>query len=194
MGVEYDFLTWTSFPSSLKLVNDTTTIEYVWYKVAEGIPVKPGGKVTLECMGKQVGHFEKEKITGVRLDLMINGKWDPAGFMWLAFPQGTFDWKKISYPVSPKAVPEGATVMMVRLYAKGVKGDVAWFDDLKIYQDGVLIYSNSFDNWKPYLGAGLGAVAGGVGGYLATRKPEYALAALPVALVGGIVGRLIAKP
>ena len=75
----------------------------------------------------------------------------------------------------------------------GAKG-VTWFDDVKVYQDNVLIYSNDFSNWNPYIGAGIGAVIGGVGGHLATKKPEYALIALPVAVIGGVVGWLTTSP
>jgi hypothetical protein len=46
-------------------------------------------------------------------------------------------------------------------------------------------------NWVPIAtGVGIGAIIGGSAGYLATRKPEYALAAIPGAIVGGIIGWL----
>ena len=151
MGVECDFLSYTSFPSSVKLVNVTDEVIYVWHIVADDISIKPGAKVTLECNAKQVRHVVEGEITGVRLDVLVGGKWLEPGFMWLPFPYGTFDWQRIPPGTRTGIVPAGATVMKVALYAKGVKGDVAWFDDLKIFQDDILIYSNDFSNWAPVI-------------------------------------------
>ncbi len=41
-----------------------------------------------------------------------------------------------------------------------------WFDDLKIYQDDVLIYENIFSDWAPYTGAALGAGIGVIAGVI----------------------------
>jgi hypothetical protein len=76
----------------------------------------------------------------------------------------------------------------------GTPEGVTWYDDLKIYQDGVLIYSNGFDNWNPYIGAGLGGVLTAIPAYLITKKPEYALVGLLGALIGAGVGYKTAKP
>jgi hypothetical protein len=194
MGVEYDFLTWTSFPSSLKLVNETDREEYVWYRVAEAIPVKGGAKMTLEANMKQASYGKRSRSTsgmsmaGVRIDVWRDSLKGYEGFLWLEAPWGDYDWVNVKYPFSPKAIPSDARYMKVALYAKGFKPATIWFDDLRIYQDGAIIYSNDFSNWKPYIGAGLGAAAVGVSAYLITRKPEYTPVALLGAVVGGVAG------
>jgi len=42
---EYDFLTWTSFPSSIKLTNDEERFMTIWG--VKNLSVTPGSKVTL---------------------------------------------------------------------------------------------------------------------------------------------------
>ena len=72
-----------------------------------------------------------------------------------------------------------------------------WFDDLKIYQDDVLIYENIFSDWAPYTGAALGAGIGVIAGV--TYKPIGPIAspligaALGV-LVGAGIGALASQP
>ena len=206
--LEYDFLNFTSFPSSRKIVNPTAG--NAWSTLLGEpeiiVSVKPGSTLRVECNIKRVGAaggvtmgYEVTWGAAVNVERRVPvTPTTPAGWakmFGILTPMGAFNWTKF---VAEGKVPSDVSVVRITYAcarAKTVGGEnVAWFDDLKLYQDGVLIYSNSFDNWNPYLGAGVGAVAGGVGGYLATGKPEYALAALPVALVGGIIGWLTAKP
>jgi hypothetical protein len=196
----YDFVVWRSFPSSAKLVSDRFDELASWPRfLAHGLSVKRGAKLTVQFYAKQenvLGEKGVKQASGVSR-LSVYGSADGKTWKYLsgiALPPGTFDWQLFSGELT---VP--SDVAVIRLYLGGGWGapgrpGVTWVDDVKIYQDGALIYSEDFSNWSPYIGAGLGAVAGGVGGYLATGKPEYALAALPVALVGGIIGWLTAKP
>ena len=92
-------------------------------------------------------------------------------------------------------VPEG--IKVVKMFLLGGAGDrerpgVTWLDDLKVYVNGKLVYLNDFSNWSPYIGAGVGATAGGLVAYLPTRKIEYGAAGAAIAgIVGAIVGWLL---
>jgi len=185
--IEYDFLTWTSFPSSIKLINDEPE-RAAWTKFYNAISVRPGFTLRVQIMAKQenvqyyVGGLAVEGFDGKEWTRILRTK----------LPLGTFDWSIHSQEIT---VP--ANVVAIRLNMAGGAGEpgrpgITWFDDLKIYQDNVLIYANDFSNWNPYIGAGAGGVVGGVGGYQLTKDIPTAVGVAALgALVGAAIGYLI---
>ena len=62
---------------------------------------------------------------------------------------GTRDWTTLN---SSKLIPPERSLVGVRIVGGAgfpEKPGVTWFDDLRIYQDDVLIYANNFSNWAP---------------------------------------------
>jgi len=186
-AIEYDFLTWTSFPSSLKIVNDVLNSWHWYSEVGRGTPVKPGGKLKVSVKAKLQNVVSNE--SHVAVDGWNGSSW--VRLMDLGVKTGTIDWAEWN---GETTVPAGIQYIRCNLAAGGGTPEgITWYDDLKIYQDGALIYANDFSNWNPIIGAGAGAAVGAVAGYALTKKPIYALAALPGALIGGIVGYLTVK-
>jgi len=154
--IEYDFLTWTSFPSSLKLINDEPT-RGPMVLIADMIPVSGGRKISYEVQMKSQDALPAQAGTpGVGIAIFVS----PDGvrfpfFDWLTgIEQGTHDWKKYR---DEKTLPTDARY--VRAYVYGGTGrpgkpGINWYDDFKIYQDDKLIYENKFSNWLPYQIAG----------------------------------------
>jgi len=189
---EYDFLSFTSFPSSGKYVNDT---EWWWWVIIfSGLNVRPGSTLRIEVNAKATDNLLRtEEGYGSYLFIKETGTLRELGRVGL--PPGSYDWRKFSgevrIPTDVRSVDVGVGVSTGM--AEGRPG-ILWLDDLKIYMDGVLIYANDFSNWNPYIGAGIGAGVGGIGGYLATKRPEYALLAILGAIIGGTIGWLTAEP
>jgi len=197
---EYDFLTWTSFPSSLKLTNDEKDVVIgAW---TPNLPIAKGDKLRVEVDVKQKD-VPPEPAPHVGKAFIWHRVWDGkewAIWAWVPFSEreipSTPEWTKFSlYNV---IVPEGFSAISFapHLWGSGVPNTpgIAWFDNLKIYKNDVLIYSDDFNNWNPYIGAGAGGAAGALAGYLITRNPVYALAGIPTALIGAAVGIYTAKP
>ncbi len=196
---EYDFLTWKSFPSSIKLVSDEEWLGG-WWEVFRNIPVTPGSKVRAEIMGKSDNvptplPPPSERMLGSYL--VIYGSEDGATYRSLGFlvpsggVYGKTDWTKHSVEM---IIPPD--VKLIRGALVAAKGET-WFDDLKIYQDDILIYENQFTDWAPIIGATAGAILGGVVG--GTYSPIGPLASplLGVALGGAIgagIGALASQP
>jgi len=192
---EYDFLTWTSFPSSIKLINDEPER---WVNTPKSPPIKvtPRATIRLEVNAKAENmQFE----SGVCVDGWNGREWVRVAPLWrvLLLPTGTYDWFKATKEFT---IPSGITSIRVWLAGTwgtpGIPG-ITWFDDLKIYMDDKLIYADDFSNWNPYLGAGFGALAGLATGYyfkpLGPVASEVVLG-LAGAGLGGVVGYLTAKP
>jgi hypothetical protein len=177
----------------LKAVNDEKD-KYVWSDfITPAIPIKPRG----EGMVLSIARKTLNLGTLSWLDIFgFDGKEWKYLYRWIVADPGTADWLVLEHPILTHYVPEGITAFKLRLCggygANGV--GVTWFDDLKVYQDGKLIYGNGFDNWNPYIGAGLGGVLTATPAYLITRKPEYALVGVIGALIGAGVGYATAKP
>jgi len=161
---EYDFLTWTSFPSSIKLVNDESPQNKPFYKIAEGIPVKPHATLKAIYKGKTENSTEPPgggNFVMVRL-LDAAGRYVTHKVAWIGY--GTIDWKDVQAVVT---APSEAAVMEVYIAGAGGRPEmpaITWFDDLKIYQDDEFIYENKFSNWKPYILAGIIAIPSAIFG------------------------------
>jgi len=156
--LEYAFLTFTSFPSSVKLINEEAR-RRGWWVIFKDLPVIPESKVIVEIKGKaenvQIGSY-----------LTIYGSADGVTYRYLDFivPRstllGTSPWA--TYTEEYKTtIPTDVNFLRGQLVAGQ---GVTWFDDLKIYQDGVPIYENKFSNWGQFINipapilAGLGVV------------------------------------
>jgi hypothetical protein len=189
--VEYDFLTWVSFPSSIKLFNPTVELPNVWVTLFETLAVKPGSKLTVSV-------WQKVKDVTHEFSYVLIEGFDGSKWSWLtgvppsgAGGVGTIDWRKYERSIT---IPSNIVAIRCKLMGAGGLPAITWYDDLKIYQDDVLIYSNDFNNWNPIIGAGLGGIATAIPAYLLTKKPKYALIGLLGALIGAGVGYMTAKP
>ena len=149
------------------------------------IPVSTPSVIKVECNIKVENGVMEEAAW-----IAIMG-WDTAGRevrgTWFTTPPlVSRDWVRVE---ASKEMPGEVAYVEIRMVCagSGKKGELAstWFDDLKIYQDGVLIYANDFNNWNPYIGAGLGAVLTGILTQLITGKIEYSVGA---GLLGGLGG------
>jgi len=175
---EYDFLTWKSFPSSAKIWIDELEGWALWPRWLDSIAVRPEASVKVQVFVKQ------HNVLGFPSHILMEGYNQVTGDwqhilpdIW--FPKGSFNWTLHEHVF---AVP--ANVVALRLGLRGGGGGITWYDDLKIYQDDVLIYSNDFSNWNPYVGAGAGGIGVSVPAYLYTKN-------IPVAVGAGVIGTLI---
>jgi len=137
---EYDFLTWTSFPSSIKMINDEPR-EWAWLGNVFQLSVKPGSKIRRVIKVKQQNVLYAGSHTPI--DGWDGKTWRRLANLWL--PMGSFGWVE---DVKELTVPSDVTAIRGHL-AGGGSGSpetpgITWFDDLKIYQDDVLIYENYF--------------------------------------------------
>jgi hypothetical protein len=203
--VKYDFMDYVSFPTSLTAENDlgiTADLNRegplmglpfptrILYAVPVTSPCKIRFEVYAKTRGASGGQPAWMAVEG------YDGKGGKVAGTWRGSSQTTLQtWSKLTGEVD---MPLGVAYVGVELAAagSGAKGVAAttWFDDLKIYRDGVLIFSNDFNNWNPYIGAGAGGAAGALAGYLITKNPLYALAGIPTALIGAAIGYYTAKP
>jgi len=144
----YDFSTWTSFPSSLKLVG---VDRQVGVRAFTNVSVTPGSKLRITLNAKQ-----KDVVSEYRSNLAVyavlpNGelRW----LHWIPLPRGTFDWKPFSFKEpEEKTIPPDAEVILGTLwtgYGTPEAPGITWFDDLRVYQDDVLIYDNYFSAIRP---------------------------------------------
>jgi len=176
MPVEYDFLKWTSFPSSVKITNPSSKILWDWKRIVI-IPVKPGSTIRAECMIKREGLAGDYWGATVHFDRRVPATpehplgWAP--LFGIDTPPDVFSWTKWT---RERKIP--ADVDMLRVYygcaRARVEGgtNIAWFDDLRVYMDDKLIYENKFSNWLPYQIAGAVITAIPIGLYAARRMPK----------------------
>jgi len=152
-------MTFTSWPSSLKIVNPHERTLWIG-RLYEKLLVTPNVPVSVKINVKQ------ENVTEARSELTFDG-WN--GDTWqridsLFIPGGTFDWTQCTKEV---ILPSNVTTIRSNLGSGGGTQEFpakTWFDDLIIYQNGELIYENTFDNWLPYIiGGGIITVAGVAG-------------------------------
>jgi len=148
--IEYDFLTWKSFPSSARLFNDEQEGFAIWIlPQARSLPVTPGSTLRVEANVKQ-----KDVAVGPYPSLIPIDGWN--GKEWSRIVThhiklGTFDWLFLTFE---SKVPSGIITITPALFGgAGYKEApaITWFDDLKIYQDDKLIYANDFSNWTPII-------------------------------------------
>ena len=197
-GKEYDFLVWTSFPSSIKFWDIRAKVGIaVWSDWTPAIAVAPGNlvKVQVNCKQENVLYSTSRAETWGWVE--AEKRWRKVFGLWVDIPRGTIP--KFKTFTSEMKVPEDITAIRVRVGGGSGSPEapgITWFDDLKIYQDDELIYSNDFSNWNPYIGAGVGAVATAIPAWLITRNPLATLgvSVLVGAPLGGLVGYLTAKP
>ena len=144
---EHDFLNWTSFPSSLKMVSDELQPEWLGYWLGP-ISVNPGAKLKFTVNLKQSGVLYY--AGGLVLEGYDGKEWKRLVGRIILQSFGSFDWttKEAEY-----TIPSG--IVAIRLAVAGggtndpTKPAETWWDDLRIYQDNVPIYSNDFSNWTP---------------------------------------------
>ncbi|MHA1262698.1 MAG: hypothetical protein ACTSSA_11525 [Candidatus Freyarchaeota archaeon] len=181
---EYDFLAWTSFPSSIKLINDETG--WVYVKAGEAT-IDPDTSITVIYDVKQ-----QEVLTDnsrLLIKGLVKGEWVTVDAD--VIPLGTFDWITRTEVVEKSLREKIGDPTLLLFQLAGGKG-TTWFDDLKLYQsplgepwqNGQLIYSNDFANWNPYIGAGALGVASGIGAHQLTKD-------IPTAIGAGVVGSLV---
>lgn len=149
---EYDLLNYRSRPSSLKLQSD---LPDWWFSgtIAQ-IGVTPGSELTSRIFAKQ------ENVTTVRPSGIYIHGWDGTGWPYIAadilVPHGDHpDWILAEKTIT---IPPEITAIRIEPWIGATLGPEApgtvWYDDLEIYEDGVLIYYNDFT--EP-LGWGVGA-------------------------------------
>jgi len=162
--VEYDFLSWSSFPSSLKMINDEAR-RGPWLVLFHNQPTTPGARITATFKIKEEHTIrDPSGLWGVMIywnrepaPLPIPGK--AYGWTWLeagTTPLGTHDWMDWEIKAVHPVPSEGRYLLA---YLVGPPGGISWWDDLKIYQDNKLIYENKFSNWLPYQIAGAIAIS-----------------------------------
>jgi len=201
--MRYDFSQWHSYPSSLFLKSVTTPRKD--YTLTQLTHITSGATIQAEVF------FKWENNNKAEIPLIGIEWYDTTGVivstsalihpLYNAFPDMYLPWTKITNVVRP-LIPANAVMGKV-IYKTGatIPGKVSnsWVDDLKIYQNGELIYSNDFNNWNPYVGAGVGALAG-IPAYLIAKKRQKnkviitAGATVAGVVVGTLIGFATAKP
>lgn len=188
--IEYDLQTWTNFPSSLKFTSEGQPLP-LRTPLFPNIAVTPNTTLTFKMDVKQ-----ENIVTDFQSQLAIYRGPIPEA-PWITgwyFPKGTYDWTPF---VMSLKVPDNVTAINGILWSGGgtpEKIGCTWFDNLKIYQDGVLIYSNDFSNWNPYIGAGVGVMAG-IPAYLITKKLIITIGVIALGtVIGTFIGYATAKP
>jgi len=145
---EYDFFTWTSFPNSLKLINDELR-NRGWVRVFHLVPVTPSSTVKAVIKGKTKDVLIVGDGWKVGSYLTIHGSETGLPETWrylfrVETGYGTRDWKEYSAEL---VIPPDIKLLLGELVIGGgtpEKPAYSWFDDLKIYQDDKLIYTNYF--------------------------------------------------
>jgi len=157
----YDFLQWTSFPSSLKVDNDTGKSANVTRKEAVDlyfVPVTTPARIRLECNIKTQNAVVDQPAWVAIQGYDAKGNPVTGAHFTSSFAYYP-DWVKSSAEYD---MPAGVVLLAVRLVAagSGVAGKMAttWFDDLKIYQDensSTTTTSQPLDRAKLFQSSGL---------------------------------------
>lgn len=186
LEVSTDFLSYTSFPNSVKCVN--RDVDHRTRIFSPDIPVMPGSLVRAEVKART------ENVSTPRdLGSWISIMGSPDGKNWIymgagfTVPQvpgtwGTRDWMQFKFEMK---IP--ADILFLRCHFACAPG-ITWFDDLKIFQDDELIYSNDFSNWTPLIGTGIGACVGGAAAYLLNEPLGPIVSEAVGAFFGGALG------
>lgn len=153
---EYDFLNYTSFPSSMKAINDEE--KFVPINLLYDYPVEGGDTVKVSAMVK--GENIDESHIAVRY---FDGEtWRNAPKTPIFLPKGNYDWREITLET---AVDTPAQMLRVTVYGgqgPGTQPSTTWVDDAEVYVNDELVKAESFSNWTPYLVGG--TIVGGVAG------------------------------
>jgi len=140
--VEYDFLDWVSFPSSIKVINNEVRFEPI--PILVDYPVAGGETVTLSVMVKGQNIYRSH----IALRYFDGTVWKNAHLEYL--PQGTYDWREI---VTSGKIKSPA--VKLRVHAFGGPSDVEGLiattkvDDAKVWINGELIYETYFTAHRP---------------------------------------------
>lgn len=196
---EYDFSDYKSFPSSVKAESDTGISQsgMPGLLTYQYIPIRGQSTVRIEGMIKTANATKSAWLAISGIDTLNKG----VDATWFHAPTIASTWTKVQIQGN---MPSNVTKLLIEfaIAGSGTAGVVAktWFDDVKIYQDDVLIYTNNFSNWNPYIGAGVGALAG-IPAYIIAKKStpkKRAMIAVGAtiagAVIGGAAGYLTAKP
>jgi len=91
---EFDFINWTSFPSSLKLMNEKPERWYYAYSLLRNYSVEPGSKIRVELLGKSE-NVESVDGLGTYVGLIASPNGEPKSYYRVASFYGTKDWGQI---------------------------------------------------------------------------------------------------
>ena len=184
----HDFLNFISFPSSLAI----KTIRKFDSYYREGIDVRlplPRAIVTVKTY-MATKNAVSPPPDGSATEITVIDPTGKTAFYPVSRLTGTTPWTPIEKTIDFSGAPENMTLnVFSRIGASdGINPSITWFDDLKIYQDDTLIYSDDFSKWDPVIGAGIGAPIGGAAGYL-LREPLGPMVSEAVgAVLGGALG------
>ena len=195
----YDFVNFVSFPSSLKNQHGPgDEYDYDWYHFPRLLPALPGAKLRVEYCYRKVGDIA---YGGVDLRVEPSGEQLEAGVgFYVVYADGREEfWNNYKPPWAvrdgewvhverrdKRPLPEGARWLRMEIFSRGRRSAASWFDDLRVYLDGRLIYADDFSNWSPYIGAGAGVIPGLIiGMYAGARRGLLGM------LVGGAVGAIM---
>jgi len=175
---EFDFLTWTSFPSSAKLLSDEVE-DYVRWPPIPHLWVTPGAKIKITLKAKREGTTPARLPSHMTL-IGINERGEMRHLFppFIRLPETPFDWRLFT---REETLP--TDIVMIGGQCAGGVG-ITWFDDLRIFMDNKLIYADDFSNWNPYIGAGALGVASGIGAHQLTKD-------IPIAVGAGVIGSLV---
>jgi len=141
--IEYDFLTWTSFPSSLKLVNDEE--RWFWVTISPWLKVNPGSKISvaINVKAERNAPTPARPAPGKASYIWIHDNVERKDRLHIWLPIGPFEWSSFKGSFT---VPSGIDYVEAGL---GVSLATLWIDDFKVYQDDKLIYDNYFTALRP---------------------------------------------
>lgn len=198
LEIKYDFSTWTSLPSSLRLTNDEDR-SHVRF-LTKNIPAIPNSllRLTVDAKKKDVTlSSERDSMIAV---YAIKGEERPIWLDAVEIGGGTSDWKTYSEWRSGREirVPSDITQLGVayRAGARGQKVAITWLDNLELYQNEKHIYKDRFNKWSPLIGAVVGGTIGFIvpetGVWLSSAERGLLLATTGVgSILGGITGYLL---
>lgn len=148
LRVSYDFLHYVSFPSSIKLFNSEAKRSWSTSTLTS-IGIAPKALV-VELKAKQQNVNPIFDAVSVFRVIPFDSKGAQISYGdTLILPYLTFDWTTFKGTLS---IPSNTTTIQMRVSGGAGTPEapgITWFDDLKIYQDGVLIYDNYFSAIRP---------------------------------------------
>jgi len=184
--VEYDFISFTSFPTSL-IISNLSDQRYT-LRGSPAVKVAPNSTLKVDFSMKVQN---VRIIEGWGSYARVYGSSDGKTWRQICLvPErdgafGTRNWKTYSVVFVTPADINYVYVELVASAGLFGKPGISWYDDLKIYQDDKLIYANDFSNWNPYIGAGALGIVGGAGAYQLTKNIPVSVG---VATLGSLIG------
>ena len=163
----YDFINFVSFPSSAKTLSDEPTEVTGWFgRNYPILKVTPGSKVMVEVYVKQENVVNRASYVAIQKYVDGRVEW----WLGLPIPKGTFNWTKFNWEIE---IPSDFSYIAIDV--RGGSGfpnrpGVTWWDDLRIYRNGKLVYEDNFTNWNLYLGSIPLVAVGSIIGFNETKK------------------------